>query len=296
MSRTSATPPGSRCTSGRCPRSVSIRSSSGVGRVLYHRDKGIYQPLQRPYFSFENNRGPETIVQELDGTDGPEYQVFLGGYRDPVTGPPTWRWTTSPWAIPPLPRMWTAMRFVSAAFSRWFVMRSGDEVLYISTKYSVSVGPNGAGGMSHQVTSYPDFYRYRFKALAEKVGGPVEVALDFQTGWVWVIPVLDGAPDPSRIAIAIFHSANDSNAPRIRGFESHPRCPQRGRPRERAPGTRDPEGIMVVGVRRPGETRQTFDRESRKGRCSGGRAAQHSSHASATWEGPRASAETTPTR
>ena len=154
---------------------------------------------------------------------GPEYQVFLGGYRDPVTKSADVEVDYVAMGYPTTAKNVDGDAFrIGGVQPLVFVMRSGDEVLYISTKYSVSVGPNGAGGMSHQVTSYPDFYRYRFKALAEKVGGPVEVALDFQTGWVWVIPVLDGAPDPSRIAIAIFHSANDSNAPRIRGFEITP--------------------------------------------------------------------------
>ena len=191
--------------------------------VLFHRDKGIYQPLARPYFAFENNRGPETIVQELDGDDGPEYQVFLGGYRDPVTRSADVEVEYVAMGYPTTAKNVDGDAFrIGGVQPLVFVMRSGDEVLYVSTKYSVSVAANGAGGMSHQVSSYPDYYRYRFKALAEKVGGPVEVALDFQTGWVWVIPVLDGAPDPSRIAIAIFHSANDNNAPRIRGFEITP--------------------------------------------------------------------------
>ena len=189
--------------------------------VLFHRARGIHNPLVRPYFFLLKKRGAETIIQELDGEGGPEYQAFIGGYLDPV------RRTEA------APLEYVAMGFPRYARNRQgdtsrlknqqplvFVMQGGDEVVYVSTKAEVrSTGGYGTAGGGTQVIIYPDFYRYRLEGLRKDLSGPVEVVLDFETGWVWLVPIKDGGVDASRVAIAVWHGMYDFSRPNVMAYQ-----------------------------------------------------------------------------
>ncbi len=46
--------------------------------------------------------------------------------------------------------------------------------------------------------------------------------VDRENGWVWVLPVRDGAVDTSRVAIAVFHATLDNGDPNVMGYEIAP--------------------------------------------------------------------------
>ncbi len=219
--------------------------------VLFDRQRSVHVALPHPYVYRSDGPDPYGLIRRTGPVyemsvrefDGPDYQVSVTQCVDPIG-----RGAAAPLDYAALGFSNVARNTVGEPskagmyYSFLFVTRSGDEIMYISNKELVQggrsqighpqnrapgnrgeIGPNstvpGSGSTSARtLTRYPSFVRYSLTPLIQASGGPVAVRVDFDNGWVWLIPLRDGDVDPSRLAIAVQHNIAKIGQPTIKAF------------------------------------------------------------------------------